>query len=70
MIESPITEPGLTSAQAAALLGERTTFLGAVGVALGLGGVVYGTLLGHRAGARSGAGPALAEGELPPVNPA
>ncbi len=57
---------------ALALLGEGISALGALGVALGLGGVVYGSVLGRRVERRDGAArtvPALADGELPPVNP-
>jgi len=53
------------------LLGERTTPVGALGVALGLAGVAYGSVLGHRPAPKGAAGPAAEEpaGDLPPVNP-
>jgi drug/metabolite transporter (DMT)-like permease len=47
-------------------LGERVTAVEALGVLLGLGGVVYGSVLGRRRGPADA--PALA-GELPPVSP-
>jgi drug/metabolite transporter (DMT)-like permease len=54
------------------LLGETTTPLGAVGVALGLAGVAYGSVLGHRPAPKGAVAPPDAEpaDELPPVNPA
>jgi drug/metabolite transporter (DMT)-like permease len=47
------------------LLGERLSRLGAIGVLLGVGGVAYGTILGHRS-ASGEAGTAVVE----PVDPA
>jgi len=52
---------------ALALLDERVTGLGAVGVLLGAGGVAYGSVLGHRA--VPAGGPPSAPGQ-PPVRPA
>jgi drug/metabolite transporter (DMT)-like permease len=53
------------------LLDERTTPVGALGVALGLAGVAYGSVLGHRPARKGTAGPTVEQpaGELPPVNP-
>ncbi len=50
---------------ALALLDERLSSLGAVGVGLGITGVVYGTVLGHKPGAR---GPVPAAAVEPPVD--
>jgi len=47
------------------LLGERLSAAGAVGVLLGIGGVLYGTLLGHRAPAA----PSAVEAGAPPLRP-
>jgi drug/metabolite transporter (DMT)-like permease len=48
---------------AAALLGERVTAAGAIGILVGVAGVAYGTVLGHRP--RS---PAVAAAEVPPAS--
>ncbi len=49
------------------LLGERTTAVQALGVLLGLSGVVYGSVLGRRRGSITA--PAFAGGEPPPLGP-
>lgn len=49
------------------LLGERTTAVQSLGVLLGLGGVIYGSVLGRRRG--SAASAAFAGGDLPPLGP-